>query len=69
MAKDRTREVEERLKAIKVEKSDGCCFFAPREGSIFKIQICAFCQYGKFEDGKSLGLCKSRRLPEKEDQE
>jgi uncharacterized C2H2 Zn-finger protein len=67
MANDRTKEVEERLKAIKIEKSDGCCFFVPREDSVFKIRMCIFCQYGKFEDEKRIGLCKYRKLSEKED--
>jgi len=67
MAKDRTQEVEERLKAIKIDRSDGCSFFSPKDESIFLVKMCAFCQYGKFEEGKTLGLCKYRRVSEKED--
>ncbi len=59
---DHTHEVENRLKAIRVLRWDGCAFFCRREGCIMALRHCEYCSYGRFdlegEDENKPGLCK-----------
>lgn len=59
---DRTYEVEQRLRAIRVYGEDSCCFFKARDGTLLKLQQCWYCRYAVFEQGNSdvnaQGLCK-----------
>ena len=59
---DRTAEVEERLKSIRVDAQDGCSFWTPREDSFVCVRQCWYCLYGQFTGGSigggQKGLCK-----------
>ena len=59
---DRTAEVEERLKSIRVDSQDGCSFWAPREDSFICVRQCWYCLYGQFnrerQGAEKNGLCK-----------
>lgn len=63
--KDRTGELEHRLRAIRIDPQDTCAFWTPKEGIFVTVQQCQYCLYGKFGDGNAemwqSGLCKFRR--------
>lgn len=62
---DRTREVEQKLKAIHIDTRDGCSFWRPREDCMVQIHQCWYCAYGQFNredsDVYQKGLCKIKR--------
>lgn len=62
---DRTPELEQRLKAIRIDTRDGCSFFKAQNGNLVNIRQCWYCIYGQFDrenpDIRQLGLCKFKR--------
>ena len=57
---DHTDEVERATKEISVTILDGCLFYAPKEGSILPVTLCAFCKYSEFVGNNRNGFCKYR---------
>ncbi|MPN08555.1 hypothetical protein SDC9_155838 [bioreactor metagenome] len=62
---DHTKEVEQRIAAIRILVNDSCIFFKPRIGSTAVLQQCLYCAYAvwdtKQNECKSTGLCKYKR--------
>lgn len=56
-----TREVEERISAIRICPCDGCSFFVRRESSLVGLRQCFYCEYSVFgKDSSDIhqdGLC------------
>lgn len=62
---DRTREIEQKLRAIYIDTQDGCSFWKVRKDTMIQIHQCWYCEYGQFNrenpDVHQNGLCKFKR--------
>ncbi len=61
---DRTGELEQRLKAIRIFPEDSCVFFERREGCAMGFPRCRYCRFAKFEPNaeyEKQGLCKFKK--------
>ena len=63
--KDRTTDVEQRLRAIQVDAQDTCVFWTARDGTYVTLRQCMYCMYGKFGSGYvgigERGVCRFKR--------
>jgi len=60
MRVDHTKHLEKRIEAIHINFLDGCSFYAPKEGSLLVVHLCAYCKFGEFEEKNKNGFCKYR---------
>ena len=58
---DRTRELEIRVRAIRIIPEDSCVFFQRREGCVMGLAQCRYCRFAKFEPEQSQGFCKFKK--------
>lgn len=62
---DRTYELEQRMKAVRIRVQDNCTFFVLREDSLSSQRQCWYCAFSKFdrENGGNtqLGICNFKR--------
>lgn len=62
---DHTLELEQRLRAIKINKRDGCAFWNARSDNLVNIRQCWYCAYSHFDrekqDINQPGLCKFKK--------
>lgn len=62
---DHSKEVEQRIAAIRVCPFDRCLFFVRKDKALISLRQCIYCAYGAFEgDGRDIqeqGLCKYKR--------
>lgn len=63
---DHTREVEQRISAIKVRQRDICAFYQPRDLCLVAMKECWYCRFAFFDmESKELskeGFCKFRMI-------
>ena len=45
---DRTRELEIRIKAIRILPEDTCVFFERQDGRVMGFKQCRYCRFAKF---------------------
>ena len=59
---DHTEQLEHRFKAIQICVTDTCSFFSEKDGNVFTVKRCLYCEYAKFKEDviseESVGLCK-----------
>ncbi len=58
---DRTRELEIRIKAIRILPEDTCVFFERQDGRVMGFKQCRYCRFAKFEQEKPNGYCKFKK--------
>lgn len=58
---DRTRELEIRVRAIRIIPEDSCVFFQRREGCVMGFKQCRYCRFAKFEPEQTQGFCKFKK--------
>lgn len=62
MSVDRTRELEEKLKALCVASEDTCVFWERRDNTRFKIKTCFHCQHYRARVAdENVGICIYKR--------
>lgn len=65
MLRDRTYELEQRMKAVHIGVQDSCAFFKLREDSLANQRQCWYCVHSQFDrennDLGQLGLCRFKR--------
>jgi len=55
---DRSHELEQRLRVIRVGSEDTCCFWRKRDDSLIAMRRCYFCaHYDPDRDNESRGSC------------
>lgn len=55
VSEDHTRELETRLKAIRINPDDSCVFFRVRDDCVMLGRRCRYCRYGNFDDDWAAG--------------
>lgn len=65
MAVDRTKELEEKLKALCVSSEDTCVFWEKREHTSFHIRSCYYCSHyrARIADERA-GICTYKKTEE-----
>lgn len=57
MEVDHTNSVEKNIETIIVKVLDSCAFYAPKDGSLVAVKLCAFCKFSDFEKNQHTGTC------------
>lgn len=58
---NRSDQVENRLKAIRIHKQDFCLFFEDKTGGLSIRCDCFSCKWSLFKEGDASGLCKYKK--------
>lgn len=63
LAVDRTRELEEKLKAVCVSAEDTCVFWEKRRNTMFNVKTCFFCKHyrARVSDERE-GICTYKKF-------
>ena len=63
MAVDRTRELEEKLKALCVASEDTCVFWEKRDNTRFNVQTCYYCSHYRARNSDEFtGICSYKKF-------
>ena len=62
MAVDRTRELEEKLKALCVASEDTCVFWEKRDNTSFSAKMCFYCKHYRARiSDEYVGICTYKK--------
>ena len=65
MAVDRTRELEEKLKALFVASEDTCVFWERRSNTRFHVKMCYYCKHYRARiSDENKGVCAYKKYDE-----